>query len=140
MSQDLAAVREAVDTSAQVGVANEQIERLRDARDELIRQNEGLAADNLRVRTALSKLAQQLAETETRLTARSQESSSAAVAQSELMAAREHHAREMEEILRKYEQSERTLARFRGSVSWAATRPIRWVGRQYMRMIGRSVA
>jgi hypothetical protein len=37
------------------------------------------------------------------------------------------------------DHAERTLARFRGSLSWALTRPVRWVGRTFKKMTGRSL-
>lgn len=37
------------------------------------------------------------------------------------------------------ERSEATLARFRGSFSWALTRPLRWVWRKYRILTGRSL-
>jgi len=34
--------------------------------------------------------------------------------------------------------AESTLARFRGSLSWALTRPVRWIGRTFKKLAGRS--
>lgn len=47
---------------------------------------------------------------------------------------------ELNALRYRFEQSEATLARFRGSVSWTITRPVRWVGRSYNKMIGRKTA
>jgi SAM-dependent methyltransferase len=114
-----------------------ELEKLRRSRDDFTQQAERLVAENGRIRTVLSKVAQQLAETETRLNSRSVEADQL---RAELGVIREARAREMQELTEKYEQSERTLNRFRRSVSWQITRPIRWVGRQFRKITGRSVA
>lgn len=35
--------------------------------------------------------------------------------------------------------AESTLGRFRGSFSWSVTRPLRWIGRNYRKLKGRSL-
>jgi len=140
ISEEIAAIREELKSSAELLAAQTEIHDLRRSRDALVSEQEKLAADNLRIRTVLSKVAQQLAETESRLNAKLAEADLVANLRSELATVREAHAVEMQALNEKYEQSERTLKRFRGSVSWAVTRPIRWIGRQYRKASGRSIA
>jgi 2-polyprenyl-3-methyl-5-hydroxy-6-metoxy-1,4-benzoquinol methylase/uncharacterized coiled-coil DUF342 family protein len=137
IAAEVASIREEVRASSELASAKEELERLRRSRDDYMRQTERLIAENGRIRTVLSKVTQQLAETETRLNSKLGESDHL---RTELGFIREAHAREMQELREKYEQSERTLNRFRRSVSWQITRPIRWTGRQFRKISGRSVA
>ena len=140
ISEEVAAIREELKSSAELLAAQAEINDLRRSHDALVGEQEKLAADNLRIRTVLSKVAQQLAEAESRLSAKLAEADLVANLRNELAMVHEAHAAEMQALNEKYEQSERTLNRFRGSVSWAITRPIRWIGRQYRKANGRSIA
>jgi SAM-dependent methyltransferase len=140
ISDEVAVIRKELKSSVELASSRAEIDNLRRSRDGLARDHENLAAENVRIRTVLSKVAQQLAETETRLNAKLAEADLVANLRSELAAVREAHASEMHTLNERYEQAERTLMRFRGSVSWSVTRPIRWIGRQYRKAIGRSIA
>ena len=144
---DVASLREELKVSAELSAAQAELGNVRSSRDalalekeSLLDDNDTLRADNERVRTVLSKVSQQLAETETRLNAKLAEADVVENLRNELAILRENHSREMHALNEKYELSERTLNRFRRSVSWGVTRPIRWVGRQYRKVTGRSVA
>jgi len=140
---NLADLREGVRASAELSAVKADLDAVKadlDAAhrsaDQLLRQNETLIADNNRVRTVLSNVAQQLAETETRLNAKLAEGDLVASLRGELALAQE----ETQSVRHRFDECERTLNRFRRSVSWKATRPVRWIGRQYNKLAGRSVA
>ena len=136
IAADVASIHEEIRASAELAGVQEELESVRRSRDEFARQTEQLLSENGRIRTVLAKVAQQLAEAETSLNSKLGEADQL---RKELSAARDAHAREFEQLSLKYEECERTLNRFRRSVSWSVTRPLRWVGRQYRKATGRSV-
>lgn len=91
--------------------------------DRLIEQNRQLIADNHRIRKTLAQMGHRLAEVETLANSRIGE---ADALRTELAALRAEHA-----------ECQATLARFRGSVSWAVTRPLRFTGRTFKKIIRR---
>lgn len=105
------------------------IEQLRMDIRRLEMDNEQLTTDNYVIRSKLAEISEQLAESQTKLHATAQASEAVAGLRMELDQTRTNLHRELDELRRRHEQSEATLSRFRRSVSWKVTRPIRWVGR-----------
>ena len=131
---------ELASTQRELASTQGEFDALRRSHREVLEANDQLTADNERIRTVLAKVSQQLAETETQLNGKIAEADAADLLKSEMAVIQEARARELDALNEKYEQSERTLNRFRRSVSWKVTRPIRWVGRQYRQVSGGSVA
>lgn len=95
-------------------------------------QNEGLHGELNRVREAHGENSRRLAETETQMFFLRNENGELREA-----AARANDlASELNAVRGRLDQAESTLARFRGSVSWAVTRPVRWTGRTYKKLVG----
>lgn len=118
---------------AELSAVKDELAGIRESRDEALRQNLALAQDNGRIRTVLSHVAQKLAETETGLNSKSAELAHERAVAGSLR-------NDLDTLRVRFEECERTLNRFRRSVSWAVTRPLRWVGRQYKKAARRGVA
>ena len=101
--------------------------------EQLSSLNEQLSSDNHKIRHMLAHTAQKLAEAETDLNARS----NAVVELDEVRSQNGALTNELTAMRHRYEETERTLARFRGSVSWYITRPVRWTGRTFKKLSGK---
>lgn len=110
----------------------EALTRQRDERDGTLRQQ---SAELDTVRRAIAETSSRLAEAETRANALAGEAGRLPEALAKVSALEN----EVNALRYRLDHAERTLARFRGSLSWALTRPVRWVGRTFKKMTGRSL-
>jgi 2-polyprenyl-3-methyl-5-hydroxy-6-metoxy-1,4-benzoquinol methylase len=110
----------------------ETLTRLRDEREAALRQ-QSTELDN--VRRAIAETSQRLAEAETRANVLAGEAGRLP----EVLAKASALENEVNAMRYRLDHAERTLARFRGSLSWALTRPVRWIGRTFRKMTGRSL-
>ena len=99
----------------------------------LSEQNEGLHGELGRVREAHGANSSRLAEAETEIFFLRHENGELR----ESAARANGLASELNALRSRLDYAEATLVRFRGSVSWAVTRPLRWTGRTYKKLIGR---
>lgn len=95
-------------------------------------QNDGLRRELEHVRQVHGENSRRLAETETETFFLRQENSELR----ESAARANDLASELGAVRSRLDYAEATLARFRGSVSWAVTRPVRWTGRTYKKLVG----
>ncbi|MCU0884065.1 MAG: methyltransferase domain-containing protein [Beijerinckiaceae bacterium] len=110
----------------------EALARQRDEREGTMRQQ---SAELDTVRRAIAETSHRLAEAETRANALADEAGRLPEALAKVSALEN----EVNAMRYRLDHAERTLARFRGSLSWALTRPVRWVGRTFKKMTGRSL-
>ncbi len=95
-------------------------------------QNEGLHGELDHVRQVHGENSRRLAETETEIFFLRNENGELR----ESAARANDLASELNAVRSRLEYVESTLERFRGSVSWAVTRPVRWTGRAYKKLVG----
>lgn len=118
-----------------------EVEQLRSSRDLAIRDQQVLIGENQRIRTALAAVSQKLADAESQANALRPDSGLLHQERENARQLREQLARERqhrEELQQQLAQSEATLNRFRRSISWNVTRPIRWIGRNSRKLVGKA--
>jgi len=112
---------------------NNHLQRIADLETEksaMVARNEleNIRTELNKVREILAISSQKLAEAETLAFSRSQE----------LINAQEMSHKQLNDIQERLDFAEATLTRFRRSLSWNITRPIRWIGRTFKRFTRRS--
>jgi 2-polyprenyl-3-methyl-5-hydroxy-6-metoxy-1,4-benzoquinol methylase len=98
----------------------------------LVRQQ---AAELVEVRRVIAETSHRLAEAETRANMLATEAGRLADAHGRVSVLEN----ETNAMRYRLDYAERTLARFRGSLSWTLTKPVRWIGRTFKTMTGRSL-
>lgn len=143
---EIDALRDAADEVTQLRALlddnRRDAEALRDAADSAERERDryelALAeaeAELGNVRRVLAGTAAKLAEKETEVFALRGDAGRLPEAMARVSALEN----ELNALRYRFEVSEATLKRFRTSLSWAVTRPLRWIGRTFRKMTGRSL-
>lgn len=146
IQQEASATREAIgrlESQITQQTLREQAElsRLTAAKAEVDRQNEVLAREVAASGAELDSVRRIVADLSARLASAETDAFNLRSEAERLPQALERVStleNELNALRYRLDQSEATLTRFRKSLSWSLTRPVRWIGRTFKKMMGRS--